>query len=66
MAAQDRSWRRRRAPLVQRHGVVLCELEVGVRTLFLRVLPSSFEGCGAQVAREWAAQCHGVDTDLPA
>jgi hypothetical protein len=34
MAAQGRSWRRRRAPLVQRHGVVPCERGVGVRTLF--------------------------------
>jgi hypothetical protein len=34
MAAQGRSWRRRRAPLVQRHGVVPCERGVGVYTLF--------------------------------
>jgi hypothetical protein len=34
MAAQGRSWRRRHAPLVQRHGVVPCERGVGIRTLF--------------------------------
>jgi hypothetical protein len=31
-----------------------------------RVPPSSFEGCGVQAVREWAAQCHGVDTGPPA
>jgi hypothetical protein len=34
--------------------------------LFSRVPPSSFEGCDVQTVREWAAQCHGVDTVLPA
>jgi hypothetical protein len=34
MAAQGRSWWWRRDPLVQRHGVVLCERGVGIRTLF--------------------------------
>jgi hypothetical protein len=23
-------------------------------------------GCGVQAVREWAAQCHGIDTGLPA
>jgi hypothetical protein len=31
-----------------------------------RVPPSSFEGCDVEAVREWAAQCHGVDTGLPA
>jgi hypothetical protein len=44
--------------LVRRHGVVPCGRGVGVRI--------SFEGCDVQVVREWAAQCHGVDTGLPA
>jgi hypothetical protein len=34
MAAQGRSWRRRRAPLVQHHDIVPCERGVGVHTLF--------------------------------
>jgi hypothetical protein len=34
MAAQGRSWQRRRAPLVQRHDTVPCERGVGVHTLF--------------------------------
>jgi hypothetical protein len=34
MAAQDWRWRRRRALLVQRHGVVPCRRGVGVYTLF--------------------------------
>jgi hypothetical protein len=29
-----------------------------------RVPPSSFEGCDVEAVREWAAQCHGVDTGL--
>jgi hypothetical protein len=32
----------------------------------LRVPSSSFEGCDMEAAREWATQCRGVDTDLPA
>jgi hypothetical protein len=31
-----------------------------------RVPPSSFEGCDVEAIPEWAAQCHGVDTGLPA
>jgi hypothetical protein len=31
-----------------------------------RVPPSSFEGCDVESVQEWAAQCHGVDTSLPA
>jgi hypothetical protein len=31
-----------------------------------RVLPSSFEWCDVEAVQEWAAQCHEVDTDLPA
>jgi hypothetical protein len=31
-----------------------------------RVPPSSFEGCDVQAVSEWAAQCHEVDTGLPA
>jgi hypothetical protein len=65
MAAQGQSWRRRRTPLVQRHGVVPCGRWVGVCTLF-EVLSSSFEGRGVQAVRELAAQCHRVDTGLPA
>jgi hypothetical protein len=32
----------------------------------LRVPPPSFEGCVVKAVQEWAAQCHGVDTGLPA
>jgi hypothetical protein len=32
----------------------------------LRVPPSSFEGCDVEAVQEWAVQCRGVDTDLPA
>jgi hypothetical protein len=31
-----------------------------------RVPSSSFEGCDVEAVQEWAAQCHGVDTGLPA
>jgi hypothetical protein len=31
-----------------------------------RVPPSPFEGCDVEAVREWVAQCHGVDTNLPA
>jgi hypothetical protein len=31
-----------------------------------RVSSSSFEGGDLEEVREWAAQCHGVDTGLPA
>jgi hypothetical protein len=65
MAAQGR-WRwRRHASLVQHHDVVLCERETGGCTLFegSTVL---FRGCGVRAVREWAAQCHGVDTSLTA
>jgi hypothetical protein len=31
-----------------------------------RVLLSSFEGCDVEAVQEWAAQCHGVGTSLPA
>jgi hypothetical protein len=31
-----------------------------------RVPQSSFEGCDVEAIREWATQCHGVDTSLPA
>jgi hypothetical protein len=34
--------------------------------LLSRVPPSSFEGCDMEAVREWAAQCHGFDTGLPA
>jgi hypothetical protein len=34
--------------------------------LLSRVPPSSFEGCDVEAVREWAAQCHGFDTGLPA
>jgi hypothetical protein len=65
MAAQDRRWRRRRASLVRRHGIVLGGREMGVRTPFegSAVL---FWGCGARAVQEWVAQCHGADTGLTA
>jgi hypothetical protein len=65
MAAQDQSWRRRCAPLVRRHGVVPCGRGAGIHTLFegFAVL---LRGVQRAVVREWAAQCHGVDTGLTA
>jgi hypothetical protein len=31
-----------------------------------RVPSSSFEGCNMEAVQEWVAQCHRVDTSLPA
>jgi hypothetical protein len=45
-----------------------CLMRVQSRRLyaFSRVPPSSLEGCDVGAVREWAAQCHRVDTGLPA
>jgi hypothetical protein len=65
MAAQGRTWRRRRAPLVQRHGTISGGCRVGGNTPFEGSTVLFWEGGDVEEVREWAAQCHEMTPAFP-
>jgi hypothetical protein len=72
MVAQQRGWPHRaggdRGDTLHWSDVTaLSRVCAGLTSVpFSKVPPSPFEGCDVEAVQEWAAQCHRVDTGLPA